>query len=387
MMDAHTPLESLQQGSWFKLICGASSQYLPTIRSAVLAYALAGADCIDVAADPAVIEVAKEALQISAMLRSEAIAQGFTPLKTPWLMVSLNDGEDPHFRKAEFTAITCPADCARPCEQICPAHAIVFQDGLGAMSGVLDERCYGCGRCLPVCPFQKITTRTYVSAPSAIASLVLQLEIDALEIHTQVGRLQDFQRLWQAILPWIHRLKLVAISCPDGEGFIDYLWSLYNALSPLPCPLIWQTDGRPMSGDIGKGTTHAAIKLGQKVLVAGPPGYVQLAGGTNHHTVTKLEALALCKPDSLPLAANSHLAGVAYGSYARTLLMPLLETLDARQEHQHIEPQYLERRMPTPLAKNLNLENHPDLLWPMVRLAHTLVSPLKRLGSGQLTLR
>ncbi|HBL14799.1 MAG TPA: 4Fe-4S ferredoxin, partial [Cyanobacteria bacterium UBA11162] len=55
----------------------------------------------------------------------------------------------------------------------------------------------------------------------------------------------------------------------------------------------WQTDGRPMSGDIGIGATRAAVKLAQKVLAAGLPGYVQLAGGTNHHTVSKLKTLGL----------------------------------------------------------------------------------------------
>jgi len=33
---------------------------------------------------------------------------------------------------------------------------------------------------------------------------------------------------------------------------------------PPTLSLIWQTDGRPMSGDIGDGTTIAAVKLGQK---------------------------------------------------------------------------------------------------------------------------
>ena len=56
------PLRSLQAGHWFKLICGASYQALPAVRNLTLAYALAGADCIDVAADPAVIAAAKAGL-------------------------------------------------------------------------------------------------------------------------------------------------------------------------------------------------------------------------------------------------------------------------------------------------------------------------------------
>ncbi len=289
MIDLYYPLKCLREGHWFKLICGASFQHLPAVRNLVLAYTLAGANCIDVAADPAVILTAKTALGVAKDLADEARRRGFGNEGLPWLMVSFNDGEDPHFRKAEFKAESCPTDCSRPCEAICPAQAITSL-------GVIDDRCYGCGRCLPVCPIQQISTRSYVSSPAAIAPLVLQTGVDAIEIHTQVGRLQDFQRLWQAIAPWICNLRLVAISCPDGDGLIDYLWALYKFISPLPCPLIWQTDGRPMSGDIGVGATRAAVKLGQKVLSANLPEYVQLAGGTNSHTVSKLRALGLLNP-------------------------------------------------------------------------------------------
>lgn len=357
----YTPLQSLREGRWFKLICGASFQHLPAIRNLTLAYALAGADCVDVAADPAVIHAAKEGLTAAAGLGCDRL---------PWLMVSLNDGEDPHFRKAVFDPARCPADCPRPCETICPAQAITFDrptEGYsGGYSGVIESRCYGCGRCLPLCPIQHITTQSTTITPEMIPSLLAQ--VDALEIHTQVGRLAEFRQLWRAIAPVVHRLKLVAISCPDGDGLIDYLRSLYQHISPedspLPCPLIWQTDGRPMSGDIGAGATRATVKLGQKVLAAGLPGYVQLAGGTNHHTVPKLRALGLLsegstlgdarrdrsadRAEDLPQpAASTFIAGVAYGSYARVLLSPILDQLDA------IAPRLLGAPSPPPHADAL----------------------------------
>lgn len=398
------PLRSLREGNWFKLICGASFQHLPAIRNLTLAYALAGADCIDVAADPAVIGAAKEALRATHKLAQVGKGRAFGFKGKPWLMVSLNAGEDPHFRKAEFDPLICPADCPRPCETICPAQAIVFkrEDGF---SGVVDARCYGCGRCLPICPIQQISTRSHVSTPAAIAPLVLE-GVDAVEIHTQVGQLRDFERLWQAIAPWIHQLKLVAISCPDGEGLIDYLWSLHHIISPLSCPLIWQTDGRPMSGDIGDGTTRAAVKLGQKVLLAGLPGYVQLAGGTNNHTVAKLQAGGLLQtnPSCLPLFIgkqdavptthqNRFVSGVAYGSYARVLLSPILEQLE-QLSHSNTwsvpqplslsanqqSPKYTHETVPLNAGQDfplIHLEEVPHLLWQAVNLAHSLVSQLK----------
>jgi len=407
--DYFYPLRSLREGHWFKLICGASFQDLPAVRNLTLAYTLAGADCIDVAADPAVIAAAQEGLKAAADLASAARVRGYCADTLPWLMVSLNDGEDPHFRKAEFNSTECPTECPRPCESICPADAI-------ALSGVIDQRCYGCGRCIPVCPSKIIYTRSYVTAPEAIASSVLPSGVDALEIHTQIGRVDDFKRLWSAIAPWLNKLKLIAISCPDGDGIIDYLWTLYDLIAPLPIPLIWQTDGRPMSGDIGDGTTRAAVKLGQKVLSAGLPGYVQLAGGTNSYTVAKLRTMGLLNnrqepkeivdlPESLVKASlsdiavenqilsknkapqtrkslhhasvlnpePSYIAGIAYGSYARVLLSPVLDELekmnmkDVSGKASASSQTFMPRR----------LEENPDLLWHAVSLAESLVSQVK----------
>ena len=62
MSDRSYPLHSLEAGNWFKLICGASFQDLSAVRNLALSYSLAGADCIDVAADPAVITAAKEGI-------------------------------------------------------------------------------------------------------------------------------------------------------------------------------------------------------------------------------------------------------------------------------------------------------------------------------------
>lgn len=360
MTNLYQPLNSLQEGHWFKLICGASYQHLPAIRNLTLAYTLAGADCIDVAADPAVIRSAREALTVAARLRPPGSNPAIAAGTLPWLMVSLNDGEDPHFRKAEFNPDRCPPDCPRPCEAVCPAAAIAFPDPSG-FSGVIAERCYGCGRCLPVCPIQQITTQAQVAPPESIGPLILAGTVDALEIHTQVGRLAGFGHLWRAIAPYAPALKLLAVSCADGEDLIDYLWQIYQILSPLPCPLVWQTDGRPMSGDLGDGTTRAAVKLGQKVLAANLPGYVQLAGGTNRHTVTKLRQLGLLKS----ARGTRFIAGVAYGSYGRSLLAPIQTQLEARSQVPH-------------------LEVWPDLLQQAIALAQSLVGQLKPLHASEI---
>ena len=352
---------SLTRGTWFKLICGASFGHLPAIRNLAIAYTLAGADCIDVAADLAVITAARTGISVARNLVQAATERGYPAIDRPWLMVSLNDGVDPHFRKAQFDPARCPIDCLRPCERICPADAIGFS---AERSGVIESRCYGCGRCVPICPVELITTSERAATPESIIPSLIAGEIDAIEIHTQSGHLAEFGRLWEILAPVADRLKLLAISCPDSHDLIAYLRSLHATIvatyhpQSLPFALVWQTDGRPMSGDIGAGTTHAAIKLGEKVLAAELPGYVQLAGGTNHYTVPKLRERGL-----LPTAddRNRHIHGVAYGSYARVLLSSLLDRLDTVD----VNPN--------------KLESHPELLWSAVAIAHELVGQLKSL--------
>jgi Fe-S-cluster-containing hydrogenase component 2 len=361
------PLHSLKEGSWFKLICGASYQHLPVVRSLAVAYSLAGADCIDVAADPAVIAAAQEGITAAkTQLRCENL-----PDNSPWLMVSVNDGEDPHFRKAKFDATQCPTDCSQPCVKVCPAEAIDLNHG-----GVLDSLCYGCGRCEPICPQGLITTNSYISCLSEVIPLIKSLGVDAIEIHTQVGHYDDFKQVWRDISPIVGQLKLLAISCTDAPNVIEYLRSLYALISPLSCPLIWQTDGRSMSGDIGRGTTHAAISFAQKVLQAQLPGYIQLAGGTNNYTVSKLkQANMLGKPNG---ARKPNLvSGLAYGSYARAILTPTIAQLETALQLNQVKS--IKNQPMNQL--NLKLEQNRDLLEQAVNTAKKLVSQIKTANS------
>jgi Fe-S-cluster-containing hydrogenase component 2 len=344
-----SPEQSLRHSRWFKLIGGASYQDLPAVRNLALIYSLAGADCIDVAADPAVVAAAREGIRVASDLTGTARSLGFSPSE-PWLMVSLNDGEDPHFRKAEFDPMQCPTDCDRPCVSICPAQAIAFQPPY--LNGVSNSRCYGCGRCIPICPYNKILTRSFVIPPALTLASLANAPISAIEIHTQVGHESDFIRVWREISPFADRFKLIAISCSDRPDLIPYLQFLAEIVKSLPCLLLWQLDGRPMSGDIGRGTTHAAIRLVQKVLPIGLPGYLQLAGGTNYHTVPKLREMGLLR---------SPVAGVAYGSYARSLLSSIGKR----------DADISETSMEKPL------ETNRDRLWQAVKIAYHLISQLK----------
>ena len=294
--------QALFSGSWVKLICGASNQDLPAIADLCAIFAAAGVHCVDVAAEVAVVHAAREGL---------SWAQNHYGL-TPWLMISVSDGADIHFRKAWFDSSWCPAECSRPCEHVCPALAITNV-------GVDASRCYGCGRCLPCCPYGLIEEQDYRTSPYDLVPLLHELRPDAIEIHTSPGRADAFSRFLHHLTkhgsPPLRRL---AVSCGLGADSLkasDLAWELWHRHSLLRqhgyLP-IWQLDGRPMSGDIGSGTARAAVELWRNLRSIAPPGPLQLSGGTNISTVGLLPR-------------GSSPAGVAFGGAARRLLQPWLE--------------------------------------------------------------
>ncbi|KAK6930276.1 Iron-sulfur binding protein LdpA, C-terminal [Dillenia turbinata] len=282
-----SPHESLQSGKWVKLICGASFEDAVEIRNLCLVYTLAGVDCIDCAADDSVVSAVNEGIDA---------AMEIVKLRRPWVMISVNDAEDLHFRKAEFDPSDCPLDCSRPCENVCPANAISLKEenfttkfalsiGKGSVlkGGVVTERCYGCGRCFPT-------------------SL--------------------FKDLWNGLAGSVRYLKLVAISLPDvGDSTVAMMNAMYSIMEPnLHCYNLWQLDGRPMSGDIGRGATREAVAFAVRVAAATdrPPGFLQLAGGTNLQTVYGLKKVGLFQT----LAANgNHIMLIGYQSYGHLFLI------------------------------------------------------------------
>jgi hypothetical protein len=57
-------------------------------------------DCIDCAADSAVVTAVMEGVSTACSLALELYPAASIVIQKPWIMVSINDDEDPHFRKA-----------------------------------------------------------------------------------------------------------------------------------------------------------------------------------------------------------------------------------------------------------------------------------------------
>ncbi|XP_073143781.1 uncharacterized protein [Henckelia pumila] len=88
-----------------------------------------------------------------------------------------------------------------------------------------------------------------------------------------------------------------------NELTIPAMHSIYATIKVnLHCHNLWQLDGRPMSGDIGRGATRKAITFAIHISAARdrPKGFLQLAGGTNAHTVYGLKKEGLFETTSLP---------------------------------------------------------------------------------------
>ena len=288
---------------WIKLICGASNEDVAAIEDLCAIYTAAGVDYIDVAAEESIVQAAKKGINWA-----KDIFQN-----SPGLMISISDGDDIHFRKAKFDPVKCPAHCSRPCEKVCPTFAI---DNYG----IQESKCFGCGRCINSCPLNLINEYEYNLSKDDLASTLKKIKPDAVEIHTEINRLDSFTKIVTTLKSAETKLKRLSISCGlnqsikkthEPEDLLKSFWERYEILNELNVPLIWQLDGRPMSGDLGPTTSRETVKLFERIGSDLPPGLIQLAGGTNEKTHKFL------KSNNLP-------DGIAFGSSARKIIQPLI---------------------------------------------------------------
>ena len=293
--------ENHLKNKWVKLICGASNEDIASIEDLCAIYTAAGVDYIDIAADPSVARAARNGMNWS--------KQNFG--NQPGLMISISDGKDIHFRKAKFDPLKCPIDCSRPCERICPTSAIT-------QKGINETKCYGCGRCINSCPLDLISEYEYGISNKFLKDILIDISPDAVEIHTEIDRQGNFKEISRIIKDSGIKLQKISVSCGLAQSNampIDLsktVWERYEILSEHKVSLIWQLDGRPMSGDLAPTTAKAAINLLENMNGLLPPGLIQLAGGTNENTYK------LIKNNIIP-------DGIAFGGVARKLVKPFID--------------------------------------------------------------
>ncbi len=176
-------------------------------------------------------------------------------------------------------------------------------------------------RCLNSCPLNLISEYEYNLTKDDLGSTLQKIKHNAIEIHTEINRLDSFEKVVSILKRSGMKLDKISISCglnqsfkksQEPEDLLKALWERYEILKKLEIPLIWQLDGRPMSGDLAPSTSRDAVKLFEKIGSDLPPGLIQLAGGTNEKTHEFLNSNNL--PD-----------GIAFGSAARKIMQPFIE--------------------------------------------------------------
>ncbi|MGE0199864.1 MAG: 4Fe-4S dicluster domain-containing protein [Candidatus Melainabacteria bacterium] len=296
---------ALAQKRFFKLIAGGSLTDAPAVAALCHVYALAGADCVDIAPDPAV-------------LAAVANAWRALPPETgrPVVMVSLPLDADPHFRKIELRSDDCIL-CGL-CEPVCPTHAIAMPDHTGsdAMLSIHQPGCYGCNRCVEICPTDALVLHPF-RVESQLRAVLAHPLVEAVEIHTGFAdpyMLPGFLSQYGDLL----RGKLVALCFrpedADGQPALppaQWLTFIRQLEAALDFPLILQIDGRPMSATADPQASLPALQAARRVLAilatADEPGrLVTISGGINSHTARWLNT-----------PQYAAIAGAGLGTFAR----------------------------------------------------------------------
>lgn len=295
-------LDALARKTFFKLICGGSFTEESRIRQMALAYSRAGANCIDIAPDPAALSAVSEALN----------ASGLPQERRPVVMVSLPLDPDPHFRKIELDDPAC-IRCG-VCVPACPTEAISLPDRLE----ISQSLCYGCGRCLPVCPTDALNLLPFLMEAQAEAALSHPL-VQAVEIHSHYvdpEMLAAFLERWQSGVSD----KLLSLCFRPGDIPPAQMLRFYETAAAFsPLPVILQVDGAPMSGtdapDASLPALEAAVEVKKLFEAAGMPlPYVTISGGINRQTAALLAE-----------ASYGWLSGVGMGTVARQAVWNMRE--------------------------------------------------------------
>ncbi len=288
----------LQQGRFFKLICGAGNEDAEEVYKLSLVYTLAGAASIDLSARPEVVAAARRAVT-----EAQAMAHAF-PIRTvtpPFLTVSVGMPGDAHVRKARILSDRC-TQC-NACIPVCPTDAIPD------MLVILETRCIGCGACSVACQDDAIGYAHKEVEMERTLIACLEAGAENIELHASVPDHEPTLKEWMLITQLLPE-SFVSV-CLD-RGYLSnhaLRTRIERMLERAPGRMMVQADGIPMSGGRDDyNTTLQAIATADIVAKTKLPVHILLSGGTNAKT---MELAAAC---GVPCA------GVSIGTFARHMI-------------------------------------------------------------------
>ena len=314
----------LEEKNYFKLVCGAGNQDFEWVEKLVFIYAMAGANGVDMAADPDVVKAAVRGIE-----RAEEYLKdkGKRLAIRPFLTVSVGMPGDHHVRKAWFNDDCTACD---KCIPVCPTNAI--PDSLV----VIDDLCIGCGACEDACHFHSVEYTNVGHDLEELLPELLRLGADNVELHAAVPNDDIVMEEWQSVCNVV-KDSYCSMSIDRNYLSNTALLSRINKAQDIAGErTMIQADGVPMGGtgsDIGKTLQAIAIadqinrvvhfdkkrkKDKRKVMLL-------LSGGTNDKT------------RDLADEAGLEYHGIALGTFARKVVWDEVEAEDLYSNSDLIE--------------------------------------------------
>lgn len=303
-------INDLEQGAFSKLICGASNTNVQQVERLALVYSLAGINVIDVSAKRDVFEAAKRGIS-SAKEIYRQFSNKYLNYNEPVIMLSINAGEDSHFRKAQFNLDYC-INCLQ-CTFFCPSGALTSQNNNLLIKS---DSCYGCGRCLGACARDVITLKKTQSFE--LEEFVnKEIKIDSIEIHIGNNKKNQLQEFVQSNTEVLNSIKLISVSIEANHFSPIQIKSFAGSIVDLfQRKVIIQVDGAPMSGNNQNFSGVQSITYANILVESQLDAYMQVAGGANHLTKKYLDLF------------NIKVAGIGYGTFARKIILSFIDNLN-----------------------------------------------------------
>jgi NAD-dependent dihydropyrimidine dehydrogenase PreA subunit len=326
-------LKSLKAQNFQKLIIGAALKDFQSIEDYSYYFTHAQANAIDISAFPhSVISTKKGILK--------ALKEN-PNLNEPLIMISVNIGEDPHFRRIELDTNAC-TNCL-DCIPTCPSEAFNIADSTNEIAAhPKDARndgqllynidlCFGCSNCLPACKDNALSFVNWNSFDTNSLKELIDIGVSAIELHLN-SDLEGFKTFYQK-LPKSFKLESFCIGSSTSnqkelENAVDVIIESSFNKHGEDFSFIIQTDGIPLSGARElKLENKDQFSINKAKLVIDyiknkypslqKQIFVQIAGGTNEKSLNKAHE------------QNISISGVAIGSYARKKIKEADKTQDA----------------------------------------------------------
>ena len=267
---------ALEEGIFTKIICGAANTNAGHVERLALLYALSGVHVIDVAPSQKIIQAAKAGIKKASELYNENPG-AFSHYKEPVIMVSINAGDDLHFRKAEINYEKC-TNCLE-CIDSCPAGALSanchcekeqssdeaihqpFANSWIAASSPLGiprndgnklilnkNNCFGCGKCSEACLQNAIEFTNFNNSLCHCEELATKQStnqngllrfarndehsLKAVEIHTGNNSIEEVKNFLELNVSLLKNMELLSF-CVESKRFNpaelqNYVSSLIN---------------------------------------------------------------------------------------------------------------------------------------------------------------